>query len=390
KIFHRIDGVFMLKLKEHVLKALPLSLRHTLKNVKIVKKKDFWGYQGGQLWSFARFTFTSLKGMRAAVRIFEREVQISGVPKPVRYKLYESTIEPALRLMHTRDVTPTGWMRIPAGFYHLNDDIMPTTSQIDVNCNWACLQPVHLEKIAPIMVLSFDLECTSSHGDFPVAKKDYRKVANDVYQHFKDTPDMSSTEMITAISSIFDPAVECTIPKVFTKRPANLAEISKRTKQHIDEIMAILNGRREYDAEAKKFVPVKVDPAAKKQKEMKRDDIVSVLTQKLNLIFPALEGDPIIQIGVTVHCYGDRDCTYRHIITLGSCAPIEDAVVEQCETEADLMMRFRDLMVKLDPDVVTGFNIFGFDMNYLNDRADELEIQLNFMKIGRIREETCE
>jgi len=393
KITHRVDQLFVMKLKEHVLKALPLSLRHTLKNIKIVKKKDFWGFQGGAVWNFARFTFSSLKGMRAGVRIFEREVQISGVHKqPVRYKLYESTIEPALRLMHTRDVMPTGWMRIPAGYYSINDDILQTTSQIDVSCNWACLQPVHLEKIAPIMVMSFDLECTSSHGDFPVPKKDYRKVANDIYQFYRDNMDTVDTvKLANEIGGIFDDAnTTGALPKVFTKRPPNMGDIAKRVKQHIDEIVAILLGRREFDKETRRFTPVKIDPEAKRPKEMKRDDVITVLTEKLNMILPALEGDPIIQIGVTVHCYGDRDCTYRHIITLGTCAPIEGATVEQCETEAELIMKFRDLVVRLDPDVVTGFNIFGFDMSYLNDRVDEVGIATNVMKLGRIREQTCE
>ena len=40
--------------------------------------------------------------------------------------------------------------------------------------------PIQVNKIAPLLITSFDIECSSSHGDFPVAKKNYSKVAQDL------------------------------------------------------------------------------------------------------------------------------------------------------------------------------------------------------------------
>ena len=33
--------------------------------------------------------------------------------------------------------------------------------------------------ISPLVIASYDIECDSSHGDFPQAKKDYKKLAED-------------------------------------------------------------------------------------------------------------------------------------------------------------------------------------------------------------------
>ena len=38
--------------------------------------------------------------------------------------------------------------------------------------------PIDKQEIPPLIVASFDIEADSSHGDFPLAKKDYKKLAN--------------------------------------------------------------------------------------------------------------------------------------------------------------------------------------------------------------------
>jgi hypothetical protein len=48
---------------------------------------------------------------------------------------------------------------------------------------------------------------------------------------------------------------------------------------------------------------------------------------------PPLQGDPLIQIGTTVHRYGSDEIVYKHIVSLGSCDSIPGVVVESCETE---------------------------------------------------------
>ncbi len=396
KVPHSVTDAFLTELKKYVYNQLWDSYKPSFKNIRVAKMKDFWGFQNYQNWSFVRFTFGSLKVMRAAARCFEKPFDMGG--KKYRYKLYESNIEPVLRLMHNKNVQPTGWIKIPGGYYHENDDILRTTSQIDINCKWNCIEPVHKEKIAPMMVMSFDLECVSSHGDFPVASKDYKKVANDLLYLARgvsvesDSEDesnnglnecgLSVTYIMNELINSFHHDKEGKLSKVFYKKPYNVSTIPDTLKPHGDTILGILKGTIAYDPKDETYLPT--------TSTQNKDAIIKSLTARLNSLLPKVEGDPIIQIGVTVHCYGDRECTYRHIITLNSCTEIPGVTVEQCTTEKELLIKFRDLLVSLDPDVVTGYNILGFDINYLYDRACELGAKETFTKIGRIKSMSCE
>lgn len=102
--------------------------------------------------------------------------------------------------------------------------------------------------------------------------------------------------------------------------------------------------------------------------------------------FPPVEGDPIIQIGTTFHRYGSIGCHYKHVITLDTCSDIVgvDEIV-RCKTETQVLLEWTKLINKLDPDVITGYNIFGFDMQYMYDRANELGCTEKFMRLSRYK-----
>lgn len=103
---------------------------------------------------------------------------------------------------------------------------------------------------------------------------------------------------------------------------------------------------------------------------------------------PERDNDHVIQIGTTFSKYGENECYFKHIITLGSCDPIEGAVVESYNNEVQVLIAWTKLLRKMNPDVLTGYNIFGFDYKYLYERARKLGCSKSFSKLGRIVNES--
>ncbi len=88
--------------------------------------------------------------------------------------------------------------------------------------------------------------------------------------------------------------------------------------------------------------------------------------------FPKAERpyDKVIQIGTTVNIFGEEHCCLKYIATLGQSLPIEGAIVECYETERDVILGWARFMSRLDPDIITGYNIWGFDWEFLYKRAE--------------------
>ena len=105
---------------------------------------------------------------------------------------------------------------------------------------------------------------------------------------------------------------------------------------------------------------------------------------------PTRPTDEVIQIGLTMSRYGEDECYYKHIITLKSCSPLEGIIVEHYKTEKEVLLAFSKLIRELDPDIITGYNIKGFDFNYLNERAKLLNIHAQFSRMSRIKNDISE
>lgn len=100
---------------------------------------------------------------------------------------------------------------------------------------------------------------------------------------------------------------------------------------------------------------------------------------------PQRPGDKIIQIGVTLSRYGEDECYAKYILTLGGCDNLEGIEVRSFKTEKNLLLNFAKLIREIDPDMITGYNIFGFDFMYLRERSILLGIAEEFAKLSRIK-----
>ena len=120
-----------------------------------------------------------------------------------------------------------------------------------------------------------------------------------------------------------------------------------------------------------------------------RTYLVKEIDCLLTEFLPDVEGDKVIQIGTTSNKYGETKCFKKHIITLKSCDQFTDnegnnVIVESYRTEREVLLAWVEFINHLMPDVLLGYNIFGFDFAYLFNRAKELGIEDEFMMIGKM------
>ena len=89
----------------------------------------------------------------------------------------------------------------------------------------------------------------------------------------------------------------------------------------------------------------------------------------------------MIQISSIIQVQGKTVLTA--IFTLNSCAPIPDVEVHSFETEKDLFLGWHRFLHDWDPDILLGYNILGFDLPYLLERANHCGFE-PFGVLGRL------
>lgn len=101
--------------------------------------------------------------------------------------------------------------------------------------------------------------------------------------------------------------------------------------------------------------------------------------------------DKIISIGSVFSYYGCDKPYKQNIISLNTCDDIAESEVEEYLTEKEVLIAWKKLIQREDPDFIIGFNIFGFDIDYLKNRADLSTINCldEFSQLGRIKKYKC-
>jgi DNA polymerase elongation subunit (family B) len=406
----------------------------------VVKKKDFWGFTNEKEFLFLRLTFKSESAMKTAARVLSapKPFIVPGLPQKV-FKCYESNISPLLRFAHIRDIPSVGWVRISN---YTKASVLPSKCSVDIQAHWKDVQPYQERdnQIAPFLIAAFDIECMSCDGDFPVARKDYKKIANDVYNLLhRDAPTKQVVELI--INAFKEGRV---IPFVPIDSQAFLT-ITNKLLQHMDHVKIIVAGDNMVMRAAIRDIMLstfskggletydrligfynKIQPTTTSTSLLRRslqtwlhkcfnqqrlnivwakrsdtdniiegilshlmkdkDAIVDVLAGYLSSFMPAIRGDEIIQIGTTFHRYGESEVHSRIIYTLGTCADVPGATVVECESERDMLQKWVAMIGDTDPDVISGYNIFGFDFAFMYDRSIELGCKDVFDDLSRLSE----
>lgn len=354
-----------------------------------------------------------------------------------KFKLFESDLEPLLRFYHDAKIQPSGWITIPGGKYTNTHNV--STCQINIEVDWHHIQPNERVDIPPMVVASFDIECDSSHGDFPVARKDLKKLANelvicwlrDIYltgkygktepQHIQAAAALANKDKYfrdRILQSLeMKQNVDDGISKIYLKdrsslnskikgklfemmcvnihmicdRPIRKVKSNKLMKQAVSLVQNRMDKLEERKLKEDKvyanihdliMVIKKVadekglDFIELRDKMITKEVLVRFVNHELKRFLPAVCGDPIIQIGTVFWLYGDPKPIYNNILTLvpkdQGCADIPGVDVESFESELSMLLRWSEMIKQYDPDIIVGYNIFGFDEAFMYDRIVEL------------------
>jgi len=101
------------------------------------------------------------------------------------------------------------------------------------------------------------------------------------------------------------------------------------------------------------------------------------------------QGDMVISIANYVRVLGEKNARELNVFMVGTSDPLNkpklrakdpdlpDPVVYSFDTEADMLRAWYDYINSIDADIITGYNIYGFDMEYIEERMryDKEEVE---------------
>ena len=362
--------------------VIPYRYNNHLVKVEIEQRKEFMGFTNNTLFPFLKITVKS-QGLFNSLKYFFSKPPAEFLKEfKEPFKLYESNIDPMLRFIHDHNILPCGWVELPAGSYRVHEGeggIDFTRTNYCLEVDHADILPLDKNNTAPLLIASFDIECTSSHGDFPVAIKDYLKLGKDLVAvaRYAQYSEQELKEWIMAAYERDVVVGGVKIHRLYAKKvPKGLPEDKMAS---LYELMQTIKNECGDSSDEEEEETTASSVAAKE----------FAVCQLLNEFLPPLHGDAIIQIGTTVHRYGSDEIIYKNLLSLKSCDPIDGVDVRAFHTEGELLYAWRNLMQRLDPDILLGYNIFGFDMPYIWDRAKELHLADFGLGLGRQTDRKC-
>ena len=405
---------------------------------KILKRKKLYGFDAGKEYNFVLVKFKTEQAMRKAKGlwfdsyttkdgVYHRELSPGGyLVNGCETRLYEAQIPPLLRMFHIRQISPSGWIALPKN-KALQHQTRSTSCDFEYTIHYKHIIPLpNKESSVPYKIASFDIEASSSHGDFPLATKNYKKLATNIADLWEgEEGEDGESKLRDIIFTAFEvPGFEVEdVDVVFPQLPvaAEVVEsVFKRwikvtpasCKIDIDDDMDDAGMDEEQDCdegstggdgeESGKGWMRKKKPRAYRKKgnivsllndtTADRDTKLMELTKTLTKMFPKLKGDEVTFIGTTFLRYGDEEPYMNHCIAKDTCSDlpqVKNSVIESYETEKEVLLAWTALIQRENPDIIIGYNIFGFDWEFMYLRAKELNCVNRFLQLSRNKREVC-
>ncbi|PKK76661.1 hypothetical protein RhiirC2_733716 [Rhizophagus irregularis] len=152
------------------------SLKKPIERIELTFKESIWGYHGNKKSQFLKIIFSEVRAMNVARRLIE-DGAIKYNERQLREMTFESNISYVLRFMIDCKVTGANWIELPPKSYNLRTNSLETSTcqlEIDIKYDRFISHPPEGEwsKVAPLRILSFDIECAGRKGIFPDPTED--------------------------------------------------------------------------------------------------------------------------------------------------------------------------------------------------------------------------
>jgi DNA polymerase elongation subunit (family B) len=434
---------------------------------KLIEKKKLYEFDAGKLHRFIQIKFANVPAYNKVKNFWYKdtinddgEKERTLLPQGLWFKdchveLYEANIPPLLRFFHLREISPSGWVALPCKkTLEIKGGNKTTSCDFEFTIGYKSIIPLNdKETRVPYKIMSFDIEASSSHGDFPVPVKSYKKLATNIVDYFDKfganfTTEVCKTTLSNIIKTAFnqsaspmpqidlvyskgnpltsaelEPRIEEWLKTKIRDRNtnneehliesmfenANKAFISKETKEKEDADVegdasgSDSDGEPEEDEQPKYYTIMKSAESYKNRqstivdilsdKKFDREGKINELILSLRNNFPALEGDKVTFIGSTFVRYGEKEPYLNHCIALNSCdsleGKVENSQIETYNTEKEVLNAWTKLVQRENPDIVIGYNIFSFDYEFMFRRSLELGCAEEFLRLSRNKDEMC-
>jgi len=433
----------------------------------LVKRHKLYGFDNKKLHNFIKISFTNSGAYNKLKKIFyddktSKSGQFERTLKTDGYKyvddigtthcyLYEADIPPLLKFFHEKQISPSGWIKMPSNKVQTINN-KTTNCSYEYHINYEDIYPYkEKESLVKYNICSFDIEASSSHGDFPIPIKNYKKLATNILENynsssenFKDNYDFNNlkNEILNAFglaqeklsyiekvypknSSITLDEMEILIDKLTNYSPSkfnstlnsdDILECSDSETELEDESETETEAEAEAEAEVgAEIMYNKRKPKPKpKIKDYKKDatllelikdsscdyatKLVKLTEAFSNTNFPQLEGDIITFIGLSFINYTESKPYKRVIIVKGGCkipdkyllwAQENSVIVLERASEKEVLLTFTKIIISENPHIITGYNITGFDFEFMYKRSKELNCVNEFLKLSRNKNEIC-
>ncbi|XP_077836953.1 DNA polymerase delta catalytic subunit isoform X3 [Macaca mulatta] len=162
--------------------------------VELCSRESMFGYHGHGPSPFLRITLALPRLVAPARRLLEQGIRVAGLGTP-SFAPYEANVDFEIRFMVDTDIVGCNWLELPAGKYTLRlkkkvqgfpgQGLLPplthpcpqtTQCQLEADVLWSDVVSHPPEgpwqRIAPLRVLSFDIECAGRKGIFPEPERD--------------------------------------------------------------------------------------------------------------------------------------------------------------------------------------------------------------------------